>query len=185
MLLDHSDVLSIQFGRREHLTDQFAYLARMWREYRSNPPAESASLVRPKEFDSLTRGGGDRTRRILADVSGGLTLSQSIRRRHPKLIRWAGVSRRHRGSNRLAVASCPARYATSTVISVLVELIVASTAGLAFLRPPLRNRWGQRMTDYRAIAEGPRHQRFLYLLGAVGRVGPTASSWDQQDSWVA
>jgi hypothetical protein len=71
------------------------------------------------------------------------------------------------------------------IIVLFAEGGILLVAGWIFFGPAHRERWHERMVEYRALAELLRHQRFVYALGASDRLERTADrTWREPDAWV-
>ena len=70
---------------------------------------------------------------------------------------------------------------TIKIFALIAEVIVLLLRDSVFFQPAHKERWHERMVEYRAVAELLRQQRFIYTLGAADRPGRpadrTCASW--------
>ena len=152
--------------------------------------ARSAARLWPSRYRSFSDDRGTQARAVLAWRYGW---ADTMAVRYADLTRSAHIMIAFLGA--IAVMTALATLVmweepgwlalVIKIVALIVEVIVLLAAGRRYFRPAHKERWHERMVEYRAVAELLRHERFIYALGAADRPGRAADrTFEEPDAWV-
>ena len=172
------------------LRKAFTAFRAAWGSYRDEvtTPAKAAARLWLPEYDRFSADGGAAARTILAERHGW---ADSLAVRYADATRSAHILLAALGALAVLMAVVPLVLPEEHRVGLVIKAFFLALefavliAALLFFYPARRQRWHERMVEYRAVAELLRHERFIYALGAADRPGRAVDrNWSEPDAWV-
>lgn len=164
----------------------FEFFHAIVRRYNIERPGEAARKLWPATHDTFSNDKGRTVREVLGRRFGwadalAVRYADATRSAYV-LIAFIGAVAVLAGLLPLFAEKHPGEW---KVAALFLEGVILAIAGFWLFKPAHKDRWHQRMIEYRAVAELLRHQRFIYALGSADRLERTADrTWREPDAWV-